>query len=141
MHIVVNGWLGIRFELSVLPMQWFYVGIAMCLVSGVFNTWSIMENKHFEGTSRIQNDREHSVITTGAYRIVRHPGYASLVIWAIAVYLVFGTLAVWILSCIIIGAIWIRTYFEDNMLKEELAGYLEYSQRIREQTDVVASGK
>ena len=129
--IYVIAGLGIRFEWSVLPIQWFYVGIAMFLVSSVFNTWSVMENKHFEGTSRIQTDREHTVITTGAYRIVRHPGYSSLVIWAIAVYLVFGTLAVGIVSFIVIGAVWIRTYLEDKMLKDELAGYLEYSQKTR----------
>ena len=105
--------LGIRFEWNTLPIQWFYVGIALYLVSGVMNTWSVMKNKHFEGTSRIQNNREHTVITTGAYRIVRHPGYSSLVLWAIATWLMFGTLAVAIVSFILIVSICVRTYLED----------------------------
>ena len=33
------------------------------------------------------------------------------------------------LFCIV--AVWIRTYLEDKMLKDELAGYLEYSQKTR----------
>ena len=129
--IYIIAGLGIRLEWSLLPIQWFYVGIVMCLVSGVFSIWSVMGNKHFEGTSRIQSDREHTVITTGAYRIVRHPGYSSLVIWAIATFLVFGTLAVGIVSFVIIVATCMRTYFEDKMLKEELEGYLEYSHKTR----------
>ena len=36
-----------------------------------------------------------------------------------------------IVSFIIIGAVWIRTYLEDKMLKDELVGYLKYSQKTR----------
>jgi len=129
MYIVVG--LGIRFNWGVMSIQWFYAGIAVYLMSGVLTTWSVMENKHFEGTSRIQDDRDHAVITTGPYRIIRHPGYSGTMIWAFATFLMFGTLAVGITSFIIIVALWVRTYLEDKMLKEELRGYLEYSQRTK----------
>ena len=129
--IYIIAGLGARFEWNALPIELFYAGIALYLISSVFTTWPVMENKHFEGTSRIQNDREQTVITTGPYRIVRHPGYLGTMLWAIASILMLGTLAVGIVSFIIIAALWIRTYFEDKMLKEELKGYLEYSQKTR----------
>jgi len=44
-----------------------------------------------ESTARIQIDREQTVITTGPYRIVRHPGYFGIVIWAVAMVGIFGT--------------------------------------------------
>ena len=112
-------------------MQWFYAGIALYLASSVLNIWSVMDNKYFEGTSRIQSDREQVVITAGAYRIVRHPGYSSIVIWAIATSLMFGTVAVCLASFLIIIAIWVRTFFEDKMLKEELTGYMEYAKIVK----------
>jgi protein-S-isoprenylcysteine O-methyltransferase Ste14 len=123
--------LGVRFGWSTLPVELFYAGIILYLLSCVFTVWPVMENKHFESTARIQNNREHAVVTTGPYRIVRHPGYAGIVIWAIATALMFGTLAVGIVSFIIIAAIGIRTHMEDKMLKEELTGYPEYSKTVR----------
>jgi len=101
------------------------------LISCVFTVWPVLENKYFEETSRIQNNREQTVIKTGPYKIIRHPGYSGIVIWAIASYLMFGTLAVGIVSFVIIVIICIRTYMEDKMLKDELTGYLEYSQTVK----------
>ena len=123
--------LGVRFEWNSLSIEWFYIGTIIYLISSVFTVWPVLENKHFESTSRIQNNREQTVITTGPYRIVRHPGYAGLVLWAIATALMFGMLAVGVVSLIIISTICVRTYLEDKMLKEELKGYLEYSQKVR----------
>jgi len=123
--------LGIRFDWGKLPIECFYAGIILYLSFVVFSAWAVLENKHFEATSRIQNDRKQVVVTSGPYKIVRHPGYAGAVFLAIANYLIFGTLAVGIVSFVIIAVFCIRTYLEDKMLKEELAGYLEYSQTVK----------
>ena len=123
--------MGVRFNWYSLPIEWFYIGIAFYLVSSVFTAWAVLANKHFEETSRIQDNREQTVMTTGPYRIVRHPGYAGIVLWAIASALMIGTIAVGVVSVAIIVAIWIRTYLEDKMLKDELEGYLAYSQTVR----------
>jgi protein-S-isoprenylcysteine O-methyltransferase Ste14 len=129
MYLVAG--LGVRFACSTLPIEWFYVGIVLYLVSSVFTVLPILENKHFEATSRIQSDRGHTVITTGPYRIVRHPGYAGIVLWAIASALMFGTAAVGVVSFAIIVTVCVRTYLEDRMLKRELDGYDAYSQKVR----------
>jgi protein-S-isoprenylcysteine O-methyltransferase Ste14 len=123
--------LGNRFHWDRLPIECFYVGIILYLVSCIFTIWPVLENKHFEETSRIQNNRNQTVITSGPYRIIRHPGYSGITIWAIASYLMFGTLAVGIVSFVIIVIICIRTYMEDKMLKKELTGYLEYSKTVK----------
>jgi protein-S-isoprenylcysteine O-methyltransferase Ste14 len=129
--IYIVAGLGNRLHWDVLPIECFYVGIGLYLLSCVFMIWPVIENKHFEATSRIQENREQTVIKTGPYKIVRHPGYSGIVIWAIASYLMFGTLPVGIVSFVVIAVIWIRTYLEDKMLKNEFAGYLEYSQIVK----------
>jgi protein-S-isoprenylcysteine O-methyltransferase Ste14 len=129
--IYLIGGLGIRFHWDKLPIECFYAGTVLYLLSCIFTVWPIMENKHFEETSRIQNNRNQTVITSGPYSIIRHPGYSGIVLWAIASYLMFGTLAVGIVSFVITVIICIRTYMEDNMLKNELAGYLEYSRTVK----------
>jgi protein-S-isoprenylcysteine O-methyltransferase Ste14 len=123
--------LGNRFHWGRLPMECFYVGIILYLLSCVYTIWPIFENKHFEETSLAQNNRNQTVITSGPYRIIRHPGYSGIVIWAIASCLMFGTLAVGIVSFVVIIIICIRTYLEDKMLKNELSVYLEYSRKVK----------
>ena len=123
--------LGVRFRWRVLPIEWFYIGIVIYLISSIFTVWPVLVNKYFESTARNQANRGQTVIQTGPYRIMRHPGYAGIILWAIASAFMFGTLAVGITSFIIIITIWVRTYLEDNMLKEELDGYLEYSKKVR----------
>jgi len=129
--IYVIAGLGNRFHWNRLPMEYFYAGLILYLLSCVFIVWPVLENRHFEETSRIQDNREQAVITSGPYRIIRHPGYAGLLIWAIASSLMFGTLFVGVVGFVIIVIICIRTYMEDKMLKSELAGYLEYSQKVK----------
>ena len=123
--------LGIRFDWDKLPIEYFYAGIILYLSSVIFSVWAVLKNKHFEATSRIQDDRMQVVVTSGPYKIVRHPGYAGTIFLAIASYLVFGTLPIGVVSFLIIVIFWIRTYLEDKMLKDELAGYLEYSQTVK----------
>lgn len=123
--------LGIRYQWEHLSMNWFYAGTVIYLLSSVFTIWPVLANKHFESTSRIQSDRAQSVISTGPYRIVRHPGYLGIVIWAIATAFMFGTFMVGIIATIIIAIIVIRTFLEDTMLKRELNGYIAYTNKVK----------
>jgi protein-S-isoprenylcysteine O-methyltransferase Ste14 len=109
----------------------FYLGILLYLIASAFGVWSILENEHFESTARIQTDRNQKVITTGPYRYMRHPGYFSIILWAIAVPLIFGSILSAIISLIIIIVIVIRTNLEDCMLQKDLAGYLEYCDIVK----------
>lgn len=49
-------------------------------------------NKFFSGTVRIQKERGHTVVTTGPYRFVRHPGYLGYIIFSMATPLLLGSL-------------------------------------------------
>ena len=80
---------------------------------------------------RIQEDRDHKVISTGPYSIVRHPGYSGLLLASIAIPLMLGSLFAFIPAFLAAVLLVIRTYFEDRLLKKELPGYLEYSKKVR----------
>lgn len=129
--IYIVAGLGVRFNWSQLSNGWLIVGYLLTLISTVLSTWSLIENRHFEGYVRIQKDREHQVISTGPYRLVRHPGYLGSILGMIAVALIFGTLAIGITAVMINTIFIIRTYYEDNTLKEELDGYLAYCAKVK----------
>lgn len=89
------------------------------------------QNKFFSSTVRIQIDREHVVCDTGLYKIVRHPAYMGSIIQALGFPMLFGSLWSIIPVCLLIILFITRTNLEDITLKNELKGYLEYSEKTR----------
>lgn len=96
-----------------------------------FSSWALVENRFFSGTVRIQTERGHHVISTGPYRIVRHPGYAGGLFGYIFIPLLLNS--VWaFIPAILLGIVMvIRTALEDKTLQAELPGYKEYTRRTR----------
>ena len=89
------------------------------------------QNKFFSSTVRIQTNRAHSVCETGLYKIVRHPAYLGSIIQALGFPLLFGSLWSIIPISLLIILFTTRTNLEDKTLKNELKGYLEYSDKTR----------
>jgi len=89
------------------------------------------ENTHFETTVRIQYDRNHRVITTGPYRIVRHPGYAGLIIVNFGSSMILGSLYGFITAFATLIVLGIRTWLEDRTLATELDGYQAYREKVK----------
>jgi protein-S-isoprenylcysteine O-methyltransferase Ste14 len=91
----------------------------------------MISNKYFEPTVRIQKERGHSVITTGPYRIIRHPGYLSGILFAISIPLLIGSLFSFVGVGIYSFLMIVRTWLEDKTLQEELEGYKDYTKKVR----------
>ena len=66
------------------------IGLAFLVLGQGLFTWSMVSNKFFSTSVRIQMDREHTVATGGPYRYVRHPGYVGFVVSALAMPLAQG---------------------------------------------------
>ena len=109
----------------------YYLGIVFTLFAAWFSTKATLENTFLESTARIQSDRNQKVCTTGPYRIVRHPAYSGLILNCIGLSLIFPYVSVWICMAITAVIIIIRTALEDNMLKDGLEGYFEYTKQTK----------
>ena len=120
-----------RFHWSNLDISFVLVGLGSLIISTVLINWAMIVNPHFEPTVRIQRNRNHKVITTGPYKVVRHPGYLAAILFALSIPLVIGS----VLTLIPVGSyillMMIRTLLEDRTLNEELDGYSEYAKRVR----------
>ena len=106
-------------------------GIALYLGFFLLFYWAMLVNKHFEGTVRIQTDRDHKVVTRGPYGVVRHPGYVAMVLVCLADPFIIGSKLALIPGVVAIAVTVLRTFLEDRMLQEELDGYAEYATRVR----------
>lgn len=130
--IVITAGLDFRFGwsgsfpsvLAVLGITFYTLGVALPL-------WAMRENRFFSSVVRIQRERGHHVITTGPYRLVRHPGYLGSIVSMLAVP--FALASYWALIPAVITDIvsFVRTVLEDNILKRELEGYSKYAEKVR----------
>ena len=94
-------------------------------------TWAESVNKHFEPTVRIQTERGHTVVDTGPYTIVRHPGYLAASLLVLGMPLALGSFWALIPAVISYLLLVVRTALEDRTLQDELPGYREYAERVR----------
>ena len=121
-----------RFGWAPQPDWVVWIGYAVLIAGYLGVTWAQSVNRHFEATVRIQTDRDHKVIDTGPYAIIRHPGYSTAVLFAAGMALSLGSLYALIpagvLTLLLIG----RTLAEDATLKAELPGYREYAARVKQ---------
>jgi protein-S-isoprenylcysteine O-methyltransferase Ste14 len=120
-----------RFNISSTGVEFFAVGIIIFAVGWVFVAWSMVENKFFETTVRIQNEKDQRVVSTGPYAIVRHPGYVGMILFYGCAPLIIGSFYGLIPALLLAFAFIFRTHFEDKTLYEKLPGYKEYTRKVR----------
>ncbi len=112
-----------------LPVQ--IVGWLGLLVGTGFVVWALMTNTYASAVVRIQEERGHTVITTGPYRLVRHPMYVGMMLFALCTPLALGSYLALIPGGVMAALVVVRTADEDRMLRRDLPGYAEYAQRVR----------
>lgn len=119
------GWTGpFRLDVKIASLIVIFLGY-------VLGSWALIENRFFSGVVRIQMDRNHRVVTTGPYRLVRHPGYAGALWTYLAMPILLDSLWAFIPTVLLVAVLILRTTLEDRTLQAELPGYAEYAQRTR----------
>lgn len=106
--------------------------LALAGLAGGLGTFyrAMRENRFFSAVVRLQEDRGHRVIDTGPYSIIRHPGYAGLVLAPLFSGLALGSWAALALGLIMSALVVKRVLFEDAFLRQHLDGYVAYTQRV-----------
>ena len=119
------GWSpAIGFEVNLVAL--------LLLVTGfTISAYALIENRFFSGVVRIQTERGHHLVSGGPYRWIRHPGYAGALLAYLATPLFLDSVWAFLPALCLTIVLVIRTALEDNYLKEELAGYREYTQEVR----------
>jgi len=130
--VIVTAGLDARFGWSApFPTGWWVFGLVLAFASQMFVLWAMASNPFFSTTVRIQEERGHSAIQSGPYRLVRHPGYAGSVIYNLTVPVLLTSFWTFIPALLTILLLIVRTRLEDGTLQAELPGYLPYSEMVR----------
>jgi protein-S-isoprenylcysteine O-methyltransferase Ste14 len=120
-----------RFGWTTVPVWARGIGWTLLAVTGMILPWVFRTNTFASGVGRIQDDREHHVITSGPYRYVRHPMYAGVIAGFVGLPLALGSWWALIPGGLLAVLFVLRTAFEDRMLHNQLPGYDAYALRTR----------
>jgi len=118
-----------RYHWSYAPIILKTIGFISIISSFILIFLVMKENTYLLRIVEVQQERGHSVITTGPYKYVRHPMYVGVIIMFFFTPLALGSIYGLIPALLLIVLIVIRTYKEDKMLHRELQGYREYAKK------------
>jgi protein-S-isoprenylcysteine O-methyltransferase Ste14 len=118
-----------RYGWSTVPIYVVIAGDALVVIGFYFIFLVYKENKYASATIEVAANQK--VIDSGPYAVVRHPMYASALLYLVGTPLALGSY--WGLLpfvAVIPFLIW-RLIDEEKVLTEELEGYDQYRQRVR----------
>jgi protein-S-isoprenylcysteine O-methyltransferase Ste14 len=121
----------VRFGWSEMPDWLQLLGALGLLLSFYIMFLTFRENAYLAPVVKVQVERGQTVVSTGPYRYVRHPMYASMFLFFPAGALLLGSWWGLLLCAVILGLLVWRIPLEERMLENGLAGYDEYERNVR----------
>jgi protein-S-isoprenylcysteine O-methyltransferase Ste14 len=118
-----------RFKWSAVPPGGVVIGDVLVVLGFAFTARVYRVNTFSSATIQVADDQR--VISTGPYAVVRHPMYASALLYLIGTPLALGSY--WGLLAVAFTApliVW-RLIDEERLLSRELRGYTNYQERVR----------
>lgn len=121
--------LDFRFGWSAVPLGVVVIGDLLVAIGFYFISLVYRENTFTSATIEVAEDQR--VISTGPYAIVRHPMYASALMYLLGTPLALGSYwGLAVLGAMLPFLLW-RLFDEERFLAKKLPGYREYQKRVR----------
>jgi len=136
-NLLFIGWIvlmpldAMRFHWSQVPIWLQVIGALLLLSSFYLFFLTFRENSYLSPAVRIQQDRGHTVVSTGPYHYIRHPMYAAALVFLVGISLLLGSWYGLIVGLALIIAVSIRAVQEERTLIAELPGYDNYITQVR----------
>jgi len=116
---------------SGFPLAAQIAALTVCVLSYAMFVWAMASNSFFSQIVRIQSDRGHAISSAGPYRFIRHPGYASMILFEWAISTLLASRWAIITGGLCAALFILRTALEDRTLQTNLTGYVDYTHQVR----------
>src|SRR6266487_5493999 len=120
-----------RLHWSPVPVWLQLVGAIVLLCSFALLFLTFRENAYLSPVVRIQDDRGHTVVSSGPYQYVRHPMYAAIVVFVVGTSLLLGSWSGVLLGLIVVVMLARRAVLEERTLRQGLPGYAGYMAQVK----------
>ncbi len=121
----------VRFHFSQMPAWLQVVGAILLLCSFYFFFLTFRENAYLSPAVRVQSVRGQRVVSTGPYQYMRHPMYATAIMFLVGTTLLLGSWYGLVVGLMLVVAIALRAVQEESTLRAELAGYHVYMAQVK----------
>ena len=118
-----------RFGWSSVPLPVVILGDVLVVIGLVVAQLVVIQNRHAAATITVEAGQE--LVSTGLYGVVRHPMYLGALIMMIGMPLALDSYWGLVVVLPALLALAARISDEEKMMSAELAGYGEYTQRVR----------
>ncbi|HEX6291195.1 MAG TPA: isoprenylcysteine carboxylmethyltransferase family protein [Herpetosiphonaceae bacterium] len=136
-NLIFLAWLiampldAVRFHWSQMPGWLQVLGAILLLASFYLFFLTFRENSYLSPAVRLQAERGQTVVSTGPYRYVRHPMYATAIIFLVGTTLLLGSWYGFVLVLLLAVGIALRAVQEERLLRAELPGYDAYMAHVK----------
>ena len=125
---IVAG-LDYRFKWIVISPIVSYVFSLIFLLGYVL--WAIVLKQNTYLSRNIKVEKGQKVVSTGLYKVVRHPMYTATLVVFLSMPLILGSLISFFIFLLYPILIIIRIIGEEKLLEKELEGYIEYKKNVK----------
>ena len=121
-----------RFHLMVKPGTLVsFLGLVLFVAGWWIMTLALKENAFAAPVVKHQKERQHTVVNSGVYSMVRHPMYAGAIPLMVGMPLWLESYAAAMLASVPSGMLVGRILIEEEFLRRELKGYDAYTEKVR----------
>ncbi len=114
----------------VIPVGLRWLGVVLAGCSGLLVVWTF-RNLGKNLTDTVVTRRDHTLVTTGPYRYVRHPFYLAFALGVVGGSLVLANWCFFVAGLLPLGFLMVRTRIEEDKLIARFGtDYQEYQQRV-----------
>ena len=106
-------------------------GLVLFLIGWRIVFLALYENPFAASVVKYQAERQHKLVDTGVYSVVRHPMYAGMIPLLAGTSLWLESYAAAIYTLVPAGFLALRILVEERFLERQLLGYLDYMKRVR----------
>ena len=114
-----------------LPVIVSIVGGILLAMAWIFLMRSFTDNTFLSPLVRVQTEREHHVVSTGVYGVVRHPMYLGAILMFVGAPLLTGSACALAIGLLLALLLAVRIRDEEALLVRDLPGYDDYRRRVR----------
>jgi protein-S-isoprenylcysteine O-methyltransferase Ste14 len=117
-----------RFGWSTVPTAVVVIGIVLVFLGLTMAQFVVIQNNYAGATVTVEADQE--LVSTGLYGFVRHPMYVGTLVMMLGTPLALDSYWGLVLIAPALLILALRITDEEKMLREELDGYQEYTQKV-----------